>query len=92
MRERSLVSVLTDLSFLRSWLQPPGSSVFSACEAEGSRPDMNAMLCFRLSSLSWETKGRSSVSDGADEAWSDEDAVRMKMLLLPPPVKSFIQK
>lgn len=83
-RERSLVSVLMDLSFL----QPPCSSVFSACGVEGSRPDMKAMLCFRLSSLSWDTNRRPSVSDGKNEAWCGEDAAKRKMLLLPPPVES----
>lgn len=51
--ERSLVSVVVGPSLLWSRLVPPCSSDFPGSLAEGSRPDMNSMLCFRLSSLSY---------------------------------------
>lgn len=55
--ELSLVSVVVGLSLFWSRLVPPCSSDFPGCLAEGSRPDMNSMLCFRLSSLSyWKDK------------------------------------
>lgn len=51
--ELSLLSVVAGLSLFWSRLGPPCSSHFPGCLAEGSRPDMNSMLCFRLSSLSY---------------------------------------
>lgn len=51
--ELSLVSVVMVPSLFCSRLAPPTSSVFPNCLADGSRPDMNSMLCFKLSSLSY---------------------------------------
>lgn len=51
--ERSLVSVVVGLSLFWSKLVTPSSSDFPGCLADGSRPDMNSMLCFKLSSLSY---------------------------------------
>ena len=51
--ERSRVSVVDGPSLFWSRLVPPCSSDFNECLAEGSRPDIKSMLCFRLSSLSY---------------------------------------
>lgn len=52
--ERSLPSVAAGPpSLLWSRLGSPCSSDFPGGLVEGSRPDMNSMLCFRLSSLSY---------------------------------------
>lgn len=50
--ERSLPSEVVGPSLFSSRLVPPCSSV-PGCLAEGSRPDINSMLCFKLSSLSY---------------------------------------
>lgn len=54
-RGPSLLSVVDGPSLLWSSLSPC-SSDFPGCLADGSRPDMNSMLCFRLSSLSYRNK------------------------------------
>lgn len=51
--ELSLPSVVVGPSLLWSRLGSPCSSDFPGCLVEGSRPDMNSMLCFRLSILSY---------------------------------------
>lgn len=51
--ELSLLSVVAGLSLFCSRPGHPCSSEVPGCLGEGSRPDMNSMLCFRLSSLSY---------------------------------------
>lgn len=53
--ELSLLSVIENLSYFWSTLNPPCSSDIVGCLVELSSPDKNSMLCFKLSSLSyWE--------------------------------------